>query len=306
MSASPHQSKSTPRGPNGPESARPTIIATTRSEGAGHYLLIPLALIGLAVFVAPLLGLLARVPLAKLGELLTSPVVGPALRLSLLTSLLATGLALLLGFPLAWLLARLDFPGRRLVRALVTLPMVLPPVVAGVALLSAFGRRGVFGPLLDALGIELAFSTGAAVLAATFVAAPFLVITLEAALQNVDRRLEDAAATLGATRLRILWTVTLPTIRPSLLAGLALCWARALGEFGATITFAGNFRGRTQTMPLAVYEAMQSEPDAALALSLVLLALSLAVLVGLRGHLGRRPVAGLVRPSGPIANEAPR
>lgn len=258
-----------------------------RGQGIAHWLLIPLALVGLGLFVVPLIGLLWRAPLAELGPLLTGDAVAQALGLSLVVSLAALLLALLLGLPLAWLLARFEFPGRRLVRALVTLPMVLPPVVAGVALLSVFGRRGLFGPLLSSLGIELAFSTAGAVLAATFVAAPFLIITLEAAFERVDRRLEDAAATLGATRLRILWTVTLPAIRPSLLAGLALCWARALGEFGATITFAGNFPGRTQTMPLAVYEAMQSDPEGALAISLVLLVVSLALLVGLRGHLGR-------------------
>ncbi len=271
---------------SGQGSRGPDRAPRAASEGYGHWLLIPLALLGLALFVLPLLGLLARAPLAELPELLTREVVVAALGLSLVVSLAALGLALLIGFPIAWLLARFEFPGRRLVRALVTLPMVLPPVVAGVALLSVFGRRGLFGPLLSSLGIELAFTTAGAILAATFVAAPFLIITLEAALERVDRRLEDAAATLGATRLRILWTVTLPAIRPSLLAGLALCWARALGEFGATITFAGNYPGRTQTMPLAVYEAMQSDPDGALAISLVLLVVSLGLLFGLRGRLG--------------------
>jgi molybdate transport system permease protein len=258
-----------------------------RGQGVGHYLMIPLALAGLGFFALPLIGLLGRAPLAQLGELLRSPAVGEALRLSVVVSVAAVALSLLLGFPLAWLLARFDFPGRRVVRALVALPMVLPPVVAGVALLAALGRRGLLGGVLDSLGIQLAFTTAGAVLAATFVAAPFLIMTCEAALANVDRRLEDAAATLGATRLRILWTVTLPTIRPSLLAGLALCWARALGEFGATITFAGNYQGRTQTMPLAVYEALQSDYDGAVLLSLILLAVSLAVLIGLRGRLVR-------------------
>ncbi len=262
--------------------------ARARGQGVWHLLLIPLALAGLALFVLPLVGLIARAPVAELGSLLRSPAVGAALRLSMIVSLSAVALALLLGFPLAWLLARFEFPGRRLVRALVALPMVLPPVVAGVALLTALGRRGLLGGVLEALGIELAFTTAGAILAATFVAAPFLIVTCEAALENVDRRLEDAAATLGATRMRILWTVTLPAIRPSLLAGLALCWARALGEFGATITFAGNFRGRTQTMPLAVYEALQSDYDGAVLLSLILLAVSLAILIALRGKLVRQ------------------
>ncbi|MFO7563308.1 MAG: molybdate ABC transporter permease subunit [Enhygromyxa sp.] len=256
-------------------------------HGLGHYLMIPLALAGIGLFVVPLLGLLSRAPLAELGELLRGPAVGPALRLSLVVSLAAVALSLVLGFPLAWVLARYRFPGRRLVRALVTLPMVLPPVVAGVALLAGLGRRGLLGGVLESLGIELAFTTAGAVLAAAFVAAPFFIVTCEAALEGVDRQLEDAAATLGATRLRILWTVTLPTIRPSLLAGLALCWARALGEFGATITFAGNYPGRTQTMPLAVYEALQRDPDGAVLLSLILLAISLAVLIALRGRLVR-------------------
>jgi molybdate transport system permease protein len=247
--------------------------------------MIPFGLAGLALFVLPLIGLLSRAPIAELGALLLRPAVGAALRLSLGVSLAAVALSLLIGFPIAWWLARFEFPGRRLIRALVALPMVLPPVVAGVALLTALGRKGLLGGVLEALGIELAFTTGAAILAATFVAAPFLIVTCEAALAQVDRRVEDAAATLGASRMRILWTVTLPAIRPSLVAGLALCWARALGEFGATITFAGNFRGRTQTMPLAVYETLQSDHDGAVLLSLILLAISLAILIGLRGRL---------------------
>ncbi len=275
----------------GVEPARPRAPATpppAAGEGRAHLVAWPLALLGLAFFVLPLVGLLVRAPVGSLGSLLAAPVVRSALSLSLLVSLAALALSLVLGLPLAWLLARVEFPGRRVVRALVTLPMVLPPVVAGVALLAAFGRKGLLGPWLGELGIELAFSTLGAVLAATFVAAPFLIVTLEAALERVDRELEDAAATLGATRTRILFTVTLPAIRPSLLAGLALCWARSLGEFGATITFAGNYPGRTQTLPLAVYEAMQSEPDAALAIALVLLLVSLTLLVALRGQLGVR------------------
>lgn len=261
-----------------PPSTRHRSVAGERA----HLVAWPLALLGLAFFVLPLLGLLVRAPIAELGSLLAAPVVRTALSLSLLVSLSALTLSLVLGLPLAWLLARVEFPGRRVVRALVTLPMVLPPVVAGVALLAAFGRKGLLGEL----GLELAFSTLGAVLAATFVAAPFLIVTLEAALERVDRQLEDAAATLGATQTRIFFTVTLPAIRPSLLAGLALSWARALGEFGATITFAGNYPGRTQTLPLAVYETMQSDPDAALAIALILLLVSLGLLVALRGQLG--------------------
>lgn len=271
-----------------PEPAKaPELGDPIRGEGRGHYLLFALALLGLALFVVPLIGLVARAPLAKLGALFTNPALLDALRLSLVVSLAAVLLSLVFGLPCAWVLARYRFPGRGLVRALLTLPMVLPPVVAGVALLATFGRRGLFGPVLEWLGVELAFSTAGAVLAATFVAAPFLILSCEAALENVDPRLEAAAATLGATRLRILWTVTLPTIRPSLLAGLSLCWARALGEFGATITFAGNFQGRTQTMPLAVYETLQSDHDGAVLLSLILLAVSLTILIALRGELRR-------------------
>jgi molybdate transport system permease protein len=231
----------------------------------------------------PLLGLLEETPWGDLATELTSPVVLQALRLSLVCSLGAVAVSVLLGLPLAYLLARVDFPGRNLVRALTTLPMVLPPVVGGVALLLAFGRRGLAGQWLDrAFGITLPFTTAGAILAEAFVAMPFLVITCEAGLRAMDRRFEDAAATLGAGRWTTLRRVTLPLIAPSLGAGMALCWARALGEFGATITFAGNLPGVTQTMPLAVYLTLETDLDAAIALSLVLLAISLSVLVALR------------------------
>jgi len=190
---------------------------------------------------------------------------------------------MLVGIPLAWVLARATFPGRSLVRALVTLPMVLPPVVGGAALLFAFGRRGLFGgPVHDATGFLLPFSTWGVVAANTFVAMPFLVLTVEAALRQLDRRYEDAARTLGASRWYVFRRVTLPAIRPALIAGAVLAWARALGEFGATITFAGNLQGRTQTLPLAVFVALESDRDTAVALSLVMVAVSLVVLVTLR------------------------
>jgi molybdate transport system permease protein len=205
------------------------------------------------------------------------------LRLSLLTATLATGVSLLLGVPLAWLLARTSFPGRRVARALVTVPLVLPPVVGGVALLLVFGRRGLVGGWLDAtFGISLPFTTAGVVVAETFVAMPFLVISVEGALRGADARYEEAAATLGATRWTAFRRVTLPLIAPGVAAGAVLCWARALGEFGATITFAGNFPGRTQTMPLAVYLALEQDLDAAIVLSLVLLVVSVAILVALR------------------------
>ncbi|MDJ0850063.1 MAG: ABC transporter permease [Myxococcota bacterium] len=245
--------------------------------------LLGLAALGLAVFAVPLLGLVARTPWRELPALLAADLVTDAVALSLATSLLATAISAALGVPLAWVLARLDFPGRALVRGLVLLPLVLPPVVGGAALLFALGRRGLFGePLERATGLVLPFSTWGVVAATTFVAMPFLVITVEGALRNLDRRFEDAAATLGAGRWTVLRRVTLPLIAPSLAAGLALTWARALGEFGATITFAGNLPGRTQTLPLAVYVALESDRDTAVALSLLMVGVSLAVLVALR------------------------
>ncbi|MFD8481435.1 ABC transporter permease [Kitasatospora sp. NPDC059673] len=247
-------------------------------------LLLP-ALLGLAFLVLPLLGLLIRAPWSALPALLTGPEVWQALRLSLISATAATGVSLLLGVPLAWLLARTEFPGRRLLRALVTLPLVLPPVVGGVALLLVLGRNGIVGRWLDsATGITLPFTTAGVVVAETFVAMPFLVISVEGALRAADPRYEEAAATLGASRLTAFRRVTLPLVAPGIGAGAVLAWARALGEFGATITFAGNFPGRTQTMPLAVYLAMESDPEAAIALSLILLTVSVAVLAGLRNR----------------------
>lgn len=241
------------------------------------------AALGLAFVVLPLVGLLQRAPWSDLAEIVTSEVVVEALRLSVVTSVAATAVALVLGVPLAWVLARLEFPGRRLARALVLLPMVLPPVVGGAALLFALGRRGLVGEPLESLtGVVLPFSTAGVVVAQTFVAMPFLVVTLEAGFRSADPRLEDAAATLGAGAWVRFRRVTLPMVRPSLVAGAVLCWARALGEFGATIAFAGNLPDRTQTMPLAVFVALESDRDVAIALSLVLVAFSLGVLVALR------------------------
>ena len=245
-------------------------------------LLAALAIVGVAFFILPLAGLLARAPWqSALGEL-TTPEALTALRLSFVISLTATALALLLGVPLAWIYARVPFRGRDLIRALTTLPMILPPVVGGVALLFAFGRRGLFGQALDAIGIRLPFTTFGAILAATFVAMPLLVLTVEAGLRSMDRRYEDAARTLGAGRWIVFRRVTLPLIAPSVFAGAVLCWARALGEFGATITFAGNLPGTTQTLPLAVYIALETRPEVAIMLSVVLLAVSLAILVAMR------------------------
>jgi len=214
---------------------------------------VPAVLAGaaLALVLLPLAGLAQRAPWSTIGTALRGHDALLALRLSLEASLGALAVSFLLGVPLAWVLARYRFPGRRLARALVTLPMVLPPVVGGIALLYAFGRRGFAGRWLYALtGWRLPFTTGGAVLAETFVAMPFLVVTAEAAFRSLDRRAEEAAATLGASAPYRFRRVTLPSVAPAVGAGAALCWARALGEFGATITFAGNFPGTTQTMPL--------------------------------------------------------
>jgi molybdate transport system permease protein len=246
-------------------------------------LFVVLAAVGVAFFLLPLVGLLYRAPWETALSDLTTPEALTALRLSFVVSIAATALALLLGVPLAWIYARVAYRGRDVVRALRTLPMILRPVVGGVALLFAFGRRGLFGQALDTMfGIRLPFTTAGAVLAATFVAMPFLVLTVEAGLRSMDRRYEDAARTLGAGRWLVFRRVTLPLIAPSVFAGAVLCWARALGEFGATITFAGNLPGTTQTLPLAVYIALETRPEVAIMLSLVLLAISLAILIAMR------------------------
>jgi molybdate transport system permease protein len=239
--------------------------------------------LALGFLVLPLAALLVRAPWSTLPQALREPEVSEALRLSLVTATLATLVCLVLGVPLAWVLARARFPGRKVVRALVTVPLVLPPVVGGVALLLLLGRRGLVGRYLDAwFGISLPFTTAAVVVSQAFVAMPFLVIAVEGALRGADRRYEDAAATLGASRLTVLRRVTLPLVAPGVVAGAVLCFARALGEFGATITFAGSFPGVTRTMPIAVYLALESDPPAAIVLSLVLLAVSVLVLVSLR------------------------
>ncbi|MDP9466152.1 MAG: ABC transporter permease, partial [Actinomycetota bacterium] len=215
--------------------------------------------VALAFLVLPLLALLVRTPWRAVPDLLLTAEVGAALRLSLVCATSATLVCLVLGVPLAWVLARARFPGRSVVRALVTVPLVLPPVVGGVALLLLLGRRGVLGQHLDRwLGISLPFTTPAVVVAEAFVALPFLVVAVEGALRGADRRYEDAAATLGASRLAIFRRVTLPLVLPGVAAGTVLCFARALGEFGATITFAGSFPGVTRTMPIEVYLALET------------------------------------------------
>lgn len=260
---------------------RPRLVPR-RPRGVPLALGVP-AVLALAFLLAPLVGLLAETPWASLPAQLGKPRVLDALRLSLLTATVSTVVCLLCGVPLAWLLARGELPGRKLIRTLVTVPLTLPPVVGGVALLLVFGREGLVGRYLDAwLGVSLPFSTAGVVAAQTFVAMPFLVVTVDGALRGADRRYEEAAATLGASRWVTFVRVTLPTVAPGIAAGAVLCWARALGEFGATITFAGNFPGRTRTLPLATYLALETDPRIAIVLSLVLLVVSVVVLSALR------------------------
>jgi molybdate transport system permease protein len=267
-------------------------VSRRREGGVPLPLLLPAAL-GTLFLVLPLLGLVVRAPWSDLGPRLADPAVREALRLSLVSATAATAVSLVLGVPLAWVLARSRIRGRSVLRALVTVPLVLPPVVGGVALFLVLGREGVVGSWLhDATGFSIPFTTLAVVIAETFVAMPFLVISVEGALRAADARFEDAAATLGADRWTTFRRVTLPLVAPGVAAGAVLCWARALGEFGATITFAGNFPGTTQTMPLSVYLALQSDPEAAIVLSLILLAVSLATLLLLRERwLGRAEAA---------------
>lgn len=250
------------------------------------------ALLCLAFLLLPLLALLIRAPWRGIPRLLSGSDGTTALRLSLECATAATALSLLLGVPLAWVLARVRLPGVGVVRAIVLLPLVLPPVVGGLALLEGFSRAGVYGRFLQSwFGYSLPFTTNGVIVAETFVAMPFLVVTVEGAIRSADRELEEAAATLGASRTVVFRRITLPLIAPSLLAGAVLCWARALGEFGATITFAGNFPGTTQTMPLQVYNYLQSDPEPAIGLSLVLLLVAVVVLASLRER-WLRPGAG--------------
>ncbi len=237
-----------------------------------------------AAFVAiPFVGLAQRASWSNLWTDLTSHTALAALRLSVLCALAASAFAIILGTPLAWVLARSRRRGMRALRALVLLPMVLPPVVGGVALLAAFSLRSPIGGWLhDAFGLQLTFSPVAVVMAQTFVGLPFFVLTVEGALRSLDPGFEEAAAGLGASPMRVFARVTAPLIAPSIAAGAVLAWARALGEFGATLTFAGNIEGRTQTLPLAVYLDLDKGDGSAIALSLLLVLVSLAALVALR------------------------
>ena len=230
----------------------------------------------------PLLALLFREPPSAIWAQLQQPDILQALEISFITTTLCTLFAVILGLPVAYALARVHFPGRDLLETLVTLPTVLPPVVAGVALLLTFGRAGLLGQYLAFFGLSIPFTTVAVVMAQMFIAAPFFVNSAKAGIEQLDRRYELAAYTLRASPFYAFRYVTLPLIRPALLSGIGLTWARALGEFGATITFAGNFQGVTQTLPIAVYVASESDLDKSIAISVVLLAISAAILLSLR------------------------
>jgi molybdate transport system permease protein len=230
----------------------------------------------------PLLVLLARALEADLLQQLTQPTVAPALRLSLVTSIVSTLITITLGTPLAYSLARRKVPARSAIETLLDLPIVLPPAVAGLALLLTFGRRGFFGPLLETLGISIPFTTIAVIMAETFVAAPFYVRSAQTGFTNIAQHLEDSAADLGAGNWQVFQRVTLPLAGTALLSGAILSWARALGEFGATILFAGSFIGRTQTMPLAIYQALETDLGSAIAIAAILILISFVFLAALR------------------------
>jgi molybdate transport system permease protein len=267
---------------------------TRARRGTGHgppVVAVPPAVIGVLFLLVPTVALLIRTPWSRLGAIYRDEHVWTALRISLESSLYATAASLVFGVPLAWMLARLQVPGIGLARAIVTIPLVLPPVIGGVALFNGFGRKGVLGqPIHSVLGQDLPFSFPGIVLAQIFVAMPFLVITVEGAFRIADRGVEEAAATLGASRSRIFLHVTVPLVLPAIVAGSVLCWARALGEFGATLLFGGNQQGSTQTLPTLVLTVFQHDPADAPALALPLMAVAVVVLVGLRDK-WLRPVA---------------
>ncbi|RFA18218.1 ABC transporter permease [Subtercola boreus] len=246
-----------------------------------------IATVGALFVVLPLVAIVVRVNWGQFIPLITSESSVDALLLSLRTSAVATVLCVVFGVPMALVLARTAFPGQRILRALVLLPLVLPPVVGGIALLYTFGRQGLLKEPMNLFGIQIAFSTTAVILAQTFVALPFLVLSLEGALRTVGTRYEAVAATLGAGPTTVLRRVTLPLVLPALVSGAVLSFARALGEFGATLTFAGSLQGVTRTLPLEIYLQRESDPDAAVALALVLVAVAILV-VGLANQAGVR------------------
>lgn len=261
-----------------------TSRGASRVRFSRAVLVVPAA-IAVGLVVLPLAGLLAGTEWAGLPARLADPDVRPALRLSLVTTLATVAVCWVLGTPLAWLLSRTEGPAATWLRAVLTVPVVLPPVVGGVALLLAYGRRGLVGePLVDVFGLRIPFTPMAVVLAQVFVSLPFYVLAVEGAMRGIDRRLLDVSATLGARPLRVLTRVALPLAAPGIASGTALAGARALGEFGATITFAGNFAGETQTASLLVYVSLQDDPQTAVALSLLLLVVAVVVLGLLRGR----------------------
>ena len=258
--------------------------------GRPPLLLVLPAALGALLLIVPLVTLVADTPWGDVGEQLSSTAVRDALRLTVLASAVTVVMCLLLGTPLAWVLARVPFPGRSVVRAAVIVPLVLPPVVAGVALVTALGRNGTLGRLLDDwFGVTIPYTTTAVVIAHTFVSLPFYVLSVEGALRSSGEEYDAVAATLGADRWTTFRRVTLPLALPGVLAGSALAWARSLGEFGATITFAGNYPGTTQTMPSLIYTLLQSDPMVARTVSMVLLVVSILVLALLRNRWLTRP-----------------
>jgi molybdate transport system permease protein len=271
-----------PVGPRDRERAAPVTAAPLGRPPA--LLLVPAALAA-ALLVVPLGSLVLDTPWSDFGSQLTSSSVFDALRLTLLASVSTVVACVVLGTPLAWLLGRVAFPGRSLLRALVLVPLVLPPVVAGVALITALGRTGLVGHwLYEWWGVTIPYTTVAVVISHTFVAMPFYVLSVEGALGSVGDRFDVVAAGLGADRWTTFSRVTFPLVLPGVVAGAALAWARSLGEFGATITFAGNYPGTTQTMPSKIYTALQDDPAVARTLSMILLVVSVGVLVGLRSR----------------------
>jgi molybdate transport system permease protein len=269
---------------------RPRARARRRWRASPQLVLLATGAAIFALFIGlPVLAIFLRIlPQEQVWQIARRPVVLQSLRLSFETTAVTLLFSIALGTPLAYLLARKSFPGQAFLDSLIELPMVLPPAVAGIGLLMAFGRRGLFGPLLASLGISIGFTTAAVVVAQLFVAAPFYVRAARSGFQGVDRELEHVSHTLGVSHWATFWRVTVPVAFPSLLGGAVMCWARALGEFGATIMFAGSFEGRTQTMPLAIYAALEADLDAALVLSAILVVVSFAVLVALRVLVGNR------------------
>ncbi|RIJ76940.1 molybdate ABC transporter permease subunit [Nakamurella silvestris] len=271
--------------PSTPSAGRTRSPATGQGSGLPRWVFAP-AFLGGAFIVLPLVAMLVRVRWADFWGLITSESSLAALELSLRTCAASTVLCVLFGTPMALVLARSSFPGLRFLRSLVLLPLVLPPVVGGIALLYTFGRQGLLGHTFQVLGIRIAFSTAAVVLAQTFVALPFLVLSLEGTLRTAGRRYEAVAAGLGANPTTVLRRVTIPLVLPGLFSAAILAFARALGEFGATLTFAGSLQGVTRTLPLEIYLQRESDADAAVALSLVLVVVAVVVIGLARGRSG--------------------